>query len=1641
MVEDPLGAGVTFLPAACKGSAHNYYVLPNLSSHTYTWTVTGGTPQSTTGTPNVIVWGWGSFGEITVIASSGGCADTINMRICLVDPPEADFSFSPTSPCANVPVSFDNNSSGALSYLWDFGDGNTSTDVNPSHAYTSSGTYTVLLTAFGDCEPPHHGEEGRPGDDPDDPTSPEEPVQDCMCCRDTVSMQITVQVNDGPDIFPTVCEEICGLPTLCPGDTASFCTSSSCTDWSVSGGSIVNNSGNCIDVVWNGSYTAPTVVSLACAGGSCATPTELYAPVFYPSLPIDGSTALCQNETATFSLPSMPGTYYSWSVTAPYSSCYSFAGSDSNSAEVGIKFNCTGTYTITCDYNNPLADCGPGQSTTTVEVKQAFQIYWGNDLVCVDGTGNYGATGPSTWTISPTAPISVSGSAQTPTIDFSGVAPGIYTITATANTPSNYCNPSDEYQVEVIAPPVMTAITGEDYVCPGDYYVYNIGSNTMGYPFEWSITGGTIETEMGDWSDSVVVTWDNAGPFELTVSQSITPPGCKSDTTFTVELIDPPVISSGPDTVCVDATESYTATVANGSPDEYNWSIIPSEHGTITTGQGTSGISVLWHAASGNAMLIVETCSGADTIDINVTDLPNVNISPNDTPIFCEDSSFTLTMTAVPANPSLYNYSWTGPSIIGSTTNPTCDIDISSLPPGFHSYQVTISKGGCSRTSNIVEVEIMDCVPAGGGGGCLSSFRAYFDCTNNVSIVMIEPSTGFTGTYNWSISPTAGTTIANPSLSTPTDPGITVSASGTYTITLNPTGCSPSTETIDVLLPDASISISPSPVCVGIPASFTPSPAGSAFRYEWDFGDGSSSYIQNPSHAYLSSGTYTVTMVVFNDEGCVDTAETTITVYPETPCEIAADDTTLCPGQSATLTASCSGVSSYQWYREGSAISGATSSTYTASDPGEYQLLITDSNGCEVWTNTIYMLLMKNPVAKITGEDNFCSAAGGSITFPLQTVYDGDYAYQWSAPWQTSGITGVSFATATIAAPQVTVSRSGSSTADTVLIVVEVTDTTTGCKAYDSLCVNINNGPVIDPPSTYCHDGTAHTFSTSSNPDYTYLWSNGMTGNSISVIQPGEYAVTVTDLNTGCSETQVIGTILEKPDLSLYPRGCDSLCIDSTFALYVPLPLEPGMAYPTQYSSITWLDGSTDITPSVWAPGTLSFQSSTEGLHEISVIVEEQNGCKDTSEVYCIYVYDCSEEPDDSTCRDCCQDFRIRYSTEIEGSGSSWSVSTDFTTGPDNIYEIRANLVNFYMNNQPGCNRCVPPGASLGSIVTGSTMEWGDEEVDPSATCKGEATSTRELVWNLPAGEALQARPPLNSENITFELATPPGHPFQGKCCCDTIWFCVNWTFTDASCRSCDTVICYMAGDSCADIDNPGGGSSDLDCECDIESVLIDGKEIEPGSQISVSQGTAIPMSIIGGCNPADCETEYFWQIRGRGGEETLTGQEIEHIFEEEGRYRIKACIVCSGDEGDTCCIDFGIVVKPADGNPCRCRIKDMRIKDKPIEDGGVIELTGPATFSFNFDYECQPEGNCRPRSTQWQVTKPGGSTETFGTGDLSTQLEYTFNSPGTYTIEACVNCAAVAAPWQDSKCCYSFQVKFGDISVTPGGSMTPSPE
>ncbi len=83
-------------------------------------------------------------------ANFGTCSSGVTKSFTLLNKPQPAFTASGNLVSCNIPatIQFNNTSTGAASYRWDFGDSTFSTDVNPSHTYTRAGFYTVSLIAI-----------------------------------------------------------------------------------------------------------------------------------------------------------------------------------------------------------------------------------------------------------------------------------------------------------------------------------------------------------------------------------------------------------------------------------------------------------------------------------------------------------------------------------------------------------------------------------------------------------------------------------------------------------------------------------------------------------------------------------------------------------------------------------------------------------------------------------------------------------------------------------------------------------------------------------------------------------------------------------------------------------------------------------------------------------------------------------------------------------------------------------------------------------------------------------------------------------------------------------------------------------------------------------------------------------------------------------------------------------------------------------------------------------------------------------------------------------------------------------------------------------------------------------------------------
>jgi len=112
----------------------------------YTWDYGDGNTD-TTANPTYTYGAAGTY--VVCLTATNACGSDIVCDTITVTCPLPVASFTSTD--SLLTVDFTDGSTGATSWAWDFGDGNTSTLMDPSHTYASVGTYTVCLTAANSC--------------------------------------------------------------------------------------------------------------------------------------------------------------------------------------------------------------------------------------------------------------------------------------------------------------------------------------------------------------------------------------------------------------------------------------------------------------------------------------------------------------------------------------------------------------------------------------------------------------------------------------------------------------------------------------------------------------------------------------------------------------------------------------------------------------------------------------------------------------------------------------------------------------------------------------------------------------------------------------------------------------------------------------------------------------------------------------------------------------------------------------------------------------------------------------------------------------------------------------------------------------------------------------------------------------------------------------------------------------------------------------------------------------------------------------------------------------------------------------------------------------------------------------------------
>ena len=419
---------------------------------------------------------------------------------------------------------------------------------------------------------------------------------------------------------------------------------------------------------------------------------------------------------------------------------------------------------------------------------------------------------------------------------------------------------------------------------------------------------------------------------------------------------------------------------STGNADQYVWDfgdgslpITTSNSDTLahTFTTGTSDTTYIITLVGMNAC-------GDDTITQTVLVHPNTVMAFFNSSSISGCAPHTITFTDYSQGATFISWDF-GDGNVTTTTSPIHTYQNSGIYV-CHEY----INNGCSYDTATVTVTIHP-TPA-------LSFTpsAPFVCANQ-PVVFTNTSTNCVN-FNWSFGDGTFSNLNNPSH--------IYANGGTYTVTLTGTstsfGCTDSTmQTFTVnSLPSPNVTPSDSFGCLALVVNFTNTTTNANF-YHWDFGDGIYSMQANPTHIYTATGVYYVNMVAQNLNGCFDSTQVQINVYPNPSAFFTLSSPFSCAlPTTLNLINGSIGATSYLW-DFGNGITSSLlnpSVTYSTNNTYAISLISTNTFNCSD-TATNNFTIYQPPQASFS-----TSVLGGcqplEVSFLNQTLFGN--AYSWT---------------------------------------------------------------------------------------------------------------------------------------------------------------------------------------------------------------------------------------------------------------------------------------------------------------------------------------------------------------------------------------------------------------------------------------------------------------------------------------------------------------------------------------------------------------------------------------------------------------------------------------------------------------------
>ncbi len=1033
-----------------------------------------------------------------VTVSNMGCTNVAQVTVTVSGALTPAVSASPATVCPGQSTTL--TASGGTSYMWGGGESGATITVSP----TSTTTYTVTAT--------NNGCTGTADvtvivDPSLTATAMASPGTVCAGASTTLSatgggtyvwstgqngMNIMVSPTATTTYSVTVSNNGCmgtadvtvnvtPLPT--PGVTAmppTICTGEMTQLTATGGGTYMwSNSqiGSSITVAPTSTTTyTVTVTNNGCSASADVTVTVNPLPT--PTAAANPAT-ICAGNTAELSATG--GGTYIWSDAQ-------------TGSPITVNPFGTTTYTVTVTNNGCSATASTTVTVTPLPVVSASAA---PAAICAGQSSVLMATGGGTYQWS-------SGQSGA-SITVNPVATTTYTVTVT----NNGCTGTADVTLTVNDLPAPTAAASPAAICAGQ-------STTLS-----AVGGGTYVWSNGQSGASITVSPSATTTYTVTATNS----GCTGTADVTVTVNSTMATASAiPATICPGLTSVLSA-VGGGT---YVWS----------TGQSGASISVT--PAVTTTYLVTVTNNGCtDIAQVTVNVENNLSATASASPnVVCQGQSSLLSATGGGT------YAW---------SNGMSSASISVTPPATTTYTVTVTNNGCTGTADVTVVVNPQPFPtataspaaicsgqastlnaSGGGTYIWSSGQSGASvvvtppvttiytvtvtnngCTATADVtVVVNPlpqpsitasptticegqSTTLTatggGVYNWSNGQSGAIIVVSPG------------ATSLFSVTATNNGCTGTTDVlVTVNATTASATANPSTICPGLTSVLTATGGGA---YLWSTGQSGATISVTPT----ATTTYTVTVT---NNGCTDVASVTVNVQNNLVATASASQSTLCIGQSTTLSATGGGT--YAW---SNGMSGANI-TVTPSTTTTYDVTVTNS-GC---TGTASVTVTVNPLPVVTATASQATVCAGQSTTLTAT---GGGTYQWS-----NGMSGSS----------VSVSPASTNT-------YTVTVTSNGCTATANITVTVNPVPVptaTASPATICAGQASTLVATGGG---TYQWSTGQSGASISVMPLNTTTYTVTVTNNGCTETASLDLVVNPLPVPVATATPGVLCAGASATL------------------------------------------------------------------------------------------------------------------------------------------------------------------------------------------------------------------------------------------------------------------------------------------------------------------------------------------------------------------------------------------------------------------------------------------------------------------------------------------------------------